>query len=112
MGAANHNLVIDQGTSFVVELEIKEDDVVKNLTGYSARAQARTTKASDTVAATFSCSIPTPSNGKIKIELSPATSNAMASGQYFYDLEIYTSNDAIVKRILEGTVNLTQGVTR
>ena len=44
--------------------------------------------------------------------LSQLPDSAMAAGSYFYDLEIYTSGDAIVKRIIEGRVTLTQEVTR
>ena len=36
MSAANHDLVIDQGTSFVLDVTIKESGDVKNLTNYSA----------------------------------------------------------------------------
>ena len=112
MSAANHDLVIDQGTSFVLDITIKEGGTVKNLNSYSARAQMRSTKTASSVAGSFTCSIPTPSNGVVKMELSPSTSSAMAAGSYFYDLEIHTSGDAIVKRIIEGKVTLTQEVTR
>ena len=112
MSAANHDLVIDQGASFVLEVTIKEGGSAKSLTGYSARAQMRSTKTASSVAGSFTCTIPTPSNGIVKMELAPATSSAMAAGSYFYDLEIHTSGDAVVKRIIEGKVNLTQEVTR
>jgi hypothetical protein len=112
MSAGTYNLIIDQGTTFNLDITIKEDDVVKDLTGYSARAQMRATKTASSVAASFTCTIPTPSNGTVKMALSPSTSSAMTAGQFFYDLEIYTSSDAIVKRIVEGTVTLTQEVTR
>ena len=112
MSAANHDLVIDQGTSFVLDITIKEGGTGKNLTGYSARAQMRSTKTASSVAGSFTCSIPTPSNGVVKMELTPSTSSAMAAGSYFYDLEIHTSGDAIVKRIIEGKATLTQEVTR
>ena len=112
MSAANHDLVIDQGTSFVLDITIKEGGTVKNLTGYSARAQMHSTKTASSVAGSFTCSIPTPSNGVVKMELTPSTSSAMAAGSYFYDLEIHTSGDAIVKRIIEGKATLTQEVTR
>ena len=36
----------------------------------------------------------------------------MTAGAYFYDLEIHTANDAIVKRLIEGTVTINQEVTR
>ena len=112
MSAANHDMVIDQGTSFTLDVTIKEGGAAKNLTGYSGRAQMRTTKTASAVAGSFTCTIPTPSNGIVKMQLSPSTSSAMAAVSYYYDLENHTSGDAIVKRILEGKVNLTQEVTR
>jgi hypothetical protein len=112
MSAGTYNLIIDQGTTFTLDITIKEDDVVKDLTGYSARAQMRATKTASSVAASFTCTIPTPANGTVRMALSPSTSSSMTAGQFFYDLEIYTSSDAIVKRIVEGTVTLTQEVTR
>jgi len=112
MSAANHDLVIDQGTSFTLDVTIKESGSVKNLTGYSARAQMRSTKTSSSVAGSFTCTIPVAANGVVKMELAPGTTSAMAAGTYFYDLEIHTSGDAIVKRLMEGRINLTQEVTR
>ena len=51
-------------------------------------------------------------NGQVKMELSPSTTSAMTAGSFFYDLEIFTSSDAIVKRLIEGVVTLSQEVTR
>ena len=112
MAAANYDLTIDQGSTFVIDITVKESGSAKDLTGYAARAQMRSTKTDSTVAATFSCSIPIPSNGVVKMELPATTSTAMASGVYFYDLEIHTANDAIVKRLIEGKVTINQEVTR
>ena len=42
----------------------------------------------------------------------PASTTAnLAAGQYFYDLEIHTSDNSIVKRLIEGTVNISAGIT-
>ncbi len=112
MSAAEYNLVVDQGSDFAVEFTLSENGSVKNLTGYSARAQMRKVKTSADVSATFTCSIPTPTNGVIKIELPNATTKALSAGRYFYDLEIFTASDAIVTRIMQGEVDLTQEVTR
>ena len=46
------------------------------------------------------------------MELAAATSSAMTAGLFFYDLEIHTAGDAIVKRLIEGKVTLNQEVTR
>lgn len=112
MAAANYDLTIDQGSTFVIDVTINEGGSVKDLSGYSARAQMRSTKTASTVAASFTCTIPIPSNGIVKMELPAATSSGMTAGLYFYDLEIHTSGDAIVKRLIEGKVTLNQEVTR
>ena len=112
MAAANYDLTIDQGSTFVIDITINESGSVKDLTGYSARSQMRSTKTSTDVAASFTCTIPVPSSGIVKMELPATTSSAMTAGLYFYDLEIHTAGDAIVKRLIEGKVTLNQEVTR
>tara|TARA_E500000178_G_C17036337_1_gene763605 strand:- start:311 stop:649 length:339 start_codon:yes stop_codon:yes gene_type:complete len=112
MSAATYDLVIDQGSDFALDLAVTENSSVKNLTGYSARAQIRSTKTASSVAASFTCNIVSASGGTLKIELPNATSSGMSAGRYFYDLEIFTSGNAVVKRLLEGTVTLNQEVTR
>ena len=112
MAAANYDLTIDQGSTFVIDITINEGGSAKDLTGYSARAQMRSTKTAATVAGTFTCTIPVPSNGIVKMELPAATSSAMTAGLFFYDLEIHTAGDAIVKRLIEGKVTINQEVTR
>ena len=112
MSAARYNLVIDQGSDFAINFTVKDNGSAKDLTGYSARAQMRTSKNATTVAATFTCTIPDPSSGTVVMTLPNATSSAMAAGTYVYDLEIFTSGDATVTRLIQGSVDLTQEVTR
>jgi hypothetical protein len=112
MSAATYDLVIDQGSDFALDLAVTENGSIKNLTGYSARAQMRSSKTASSVSATFTCSIVSASGGTLKVELSNATSTAMSAGRFYYDLEIFTASNAIVKRLLEGTVTLNQEVTR
>ena len=112
MSAAHYNIEVDQGSDFSINIEVKEDDVVKNLTGYSARAQARAAEESSSAAFSFTCTIPTPSNGKVNIALPAATSSSATAGQYVYDLEIYTASDAAVSRLIKGTCTLDREITR
>ncbi len=112
MAAATYNLTIDQGSDFAVEFTLSEDGSAKDLTGYSARAQIRKLKADNTVSASFNCTIPTPTNGVIKMEMANAVTKELDADRYFYDLEIYTASDAIVTRIMQGMVVVTQEVTR
>tara|TARA_R110000744_G_scaffold191055_1_gene310316 strand:- start:842 stop:1180 length:339 start_codon:yes stop_codon:yes gene_type:complete len=112
MTAAAFNLTIDQGSDFAIDLVVKDDDVVKNLTGYLARAQMRTTKGASTVAATFTCTIIDATGGALKMELTNAVSSSISAGKYYYDLELYTSGNVVVSRLMQGTVILTPEVTR
>ena len=112
MSAARYDLVIDQGSDFAIEFTVAEAGIAKNLTGYSARAQLRPTKSSTTLTTTFTCNIPTPTNGKINMTLPNGTSAALTAGRFFYDLEIFTANDTLVNRLLFGEVTVTQEVTR
>ena len=112
MSAGRYNIIIDQGSDFSVLFTITEDGSAKNLTGFSARAQMRTTKGAASVSATFTCGVTSASEGKLTISLPAATSSALTAGRYFYDLEIFTSGDAAVTRLMQGEVDLTQEVTR
>ena len=112
MSAATYNIEIDQGSDFSINIEVKEDDEVKNLTGYSARAQARSAEESSSAAFSFTCTIPTPANGKVNMTLPAATSSSATAGQYVYDLEIYTASDAAVSRLLKGTCTIDREITR
>jgi len=112
MTAATYNLTIDQGSDFAIDLVVKDSGVVKDLTGYSARAQMRSTKGASTIAATFTSTILSAVAGKVKMELSNAASSALSPGKYYYDLELYTSGNTIVSRLMQGTVILTPEVTR
>jgi hypothetical protein len=112
MAAGKYNIEIDQGSDFALDVTVKEDGSAKDLTGYSARSQMRAKKSDASAAASFTCTVTDAANGILKMELSNSTSSNMTAGRYFYDLEIYTSGDAIVKRILEGEVNIDREVTR
>ncbi len=113
MTAAKYDLVIDQGSDFAIDLTITEGGSAKNLTGYSGRAQMRSTHASSTVTATFTCSVVgSAADGVMKMEMPAATTAGIAAGRYVYDLELYTGSNAIVKRLIEGTVTINPEVTR
>jgi len=112
MTAATYNLTVDQGSDFSLSLKIKEDGAVKALTGYSARAHIRSRKTSNTLTASFTCTITSLQLGEVTLFLSNATSKGIPAGVYYYDLELYTSSDALVVRLLEGTVTVRQEVTR
>jgi len=112
MSAGTYNLVIDQGSDFALDLVIKEGGSALNLANYSGRAQLRTSVTASSVSASFTVTVTNASNGALKMQLPAATSSGIAAGQYVYDLEIYTANNSIVKRIMQGDVTITPEVTR
>ena len=112
MSAGTYNLVIDQGSDFALDLVVKQAGAALNLLNYTGRAQLRTSVSAGSASATFTVTKTNAAGGALKMELGASTSSALAAGQYVYDLEIYTSNDAIVKRILQGDVTITPEVTR
>tara|TARA_B100000214_G_scaffold266937_1_gene197826 strand:- start:107 stop:445 length:339 start_codon:yes stop_codon:yes gene_type:complete len=112
MSAGTYNLVIDQGSDFALDLVIKQSGTALNLSNYSGRAQLRTSVSASSASASFSVTVTNAANGALKMQLPAATSSAISAGQYVYDLEIFTANDSIVKRIIQGDVTLTPEVTR
>lgn len=112
MSAATYNFNLDQGADFVLDLTMKEDGAVKDLSGYSARAQIRKTKDAADATASFVCTIPNAEAGIIKMEMTNATTSAIPAGVYLYDLEIFTSSDTFVLRLLQGQVTVTREITR
>ena len=112
MSAARYNLVIDQGSDFAISFTVKEDGSAKNLTGYSARAQMRTSRNATSIAATFTCTIATPTDGTVVMSLANGVSSGLTAGTYVYDLEVFTANNVSVTRLIQGSVDLTQEVTR
>jgi hypothetical protein len=44
--------------------------------------------------------------------LANAVSSGLTAGTYVYDLEVFTANNASVTRLIQGSVDLTQEVTR
>lgn len=114
MAAGTYNLVIDQGSDFNILLNVTQSGAAVDLTGYSARAQLRTARiATGAADASFTCTVVSPATaGQIEMSLSNSVSSALAHGKYFYDLEIYTSGDGQVTRLLQGEAIVTPEVTR
>lgn len=107
------NLICPQGSTFSRTLTYKINDVPVNLTGYSAKMQVRPFHYSyDTIVALSSGSGITlgGSAGTIDILIQPGTTVEFPSGDYVYDLELFTSSN--VYRLVEGKFSVTPEVTK
>ena len=110
MSAGTYNIKIDQGSDFSLQLTVKEDGSVKDLAGFSARAQMRPTIDSSTLTATFTCTITDSDNGILTMTLPYTTTDDISVGQYYYDLELYTGSTS--QRLIQGTATVSGEVTR
>lgn len=112
MSAGKHNIIIDQGATFELTVTVKSGGTALNLSNYSGRSSIRLTQEGDVID-TFTVAVVNPaSNGVLKMSLTPTETNALAAGRYLYDLEIFTGSDAIVRRLIEGHVEVKRGITR
>lgn len=112
MPAATYNLTIEQGSDFAIQLTLSEDGSAKDLTGYSARAQMRQKKTDSSPTATFACTVTDAATGKVKMALANSVTELLTAGIYFYDLELFTTGDANVTRLLEGQATVVAEVTK
>lgn len=110
--AIKANIVIDQGTDFSATIDVvNTDDTPFNLTDYTAASQMRKNYASASPAATFTCTH-NGTGGAITIELSNSITNDIEPGRYLYDVEITSSTNGEVIRVVEGIATVTPGITR
>lgn len=110
------NLDIEKGATFDVTLTYKdENEVVINLTGYTARLQIRDTQD----AASFIHEMTTANGGivlggvagTIQLIISDTDTTAFTETTGVYDLELISSGGAVT-RLVEGTVTFYEEVTR
>lgn len=119
MAAGKYNFIIEQGTTFTLELQYKDSNSVPvDLTGYTGRMQIRPTIGSPTSYLTLSSSIqpdgtgitfPTPVSGTINLYISAISSSQLTFDQGVYDLEI--ASGSAVTRLIQGNVQLSKEVT-
>jgi len=124
MTAARHDLTIDQGSDFSLELTIKESASVKNLTDWYPRAQLRKNKESASATTAFTASVAGDATaGKVLLQLSWDSTDDIPAGIYYYDLELYNVGAGAganatpasilqVLRIMGGQVHVRREVTR
>lgn len=128
-GITSH-LIGDQGTTWSWTLSLKDSTgTAINLTGYSARGQIRNSWSSSTVAATITCTVPSPSSsGNIACVVAASTTAALTpcsrrvtetnygqftgNGVYVYDVEIYTGSPEVVERVQRGNIYIDPEVTK
>jgi hypothetical protein len=110
--ARQQNLVIDQGSTFSVTIDIS--NIVDNsldLSTYTAKAQMRKSYGSSSYTEFFVAMNDDNAEKQITLSLTSQQTTLLRQGRYVYDVEI-ENDDGIVKRIIEGIITVTPEVTR
>jgi hypothetical protein len=103
-------LDIDQGSDFVTEMTLENDDGTPIiLSGFIVRSQFRKSYNS-TVGYDFVTAITAPTQGKFTLSLSGITSSNIKPGRYLYDVEISNGNNRT--RVVEGVITINPEITK
>jgi hypothetical protein len=118
VGAARYDLVFERGASYPLSLIWQDGDgTAKDLTGYTAKLQIRSSKgdsASSPLSERVSPGTITLGGaaGTVSMHWTPTETAAMTAGEEgWYDL-LLTAGDGTVTRLLEGAATVQERVTQ
>jgi hypothetical protein len=111
MASAVSNLLIYQGSDFIIDFNIENDNgTVFNLTGYTVACKIKKHYTSSTSTTVTAAILSPATSGQIQLSLTNGQTAAMKYGRYVYDVVI-TATSGIKSRVLEGSVSVLEGVT-
>ncbi len=107
--AATYNITIDKYADFKRTFQIKEDDVVLDITDYSFDAALKENYQA-TTDVDFTCTITDAGSGLFTMELTDTTTGTLDPGTWVYDLRM-TDTTGKITRLFQGKAFVKQGVT-
>lgn len=107
----NVDIEIYEGDDLDFEMEVRDAaNTLVNLTGYTAKGQVKTSYA-DLSPLTLVTTIPTPTNGIVKVSLAnTVTAGLTAGGDYIYDIQL-TNPSGKIRTYLTGDIIVLPEVT-
>ena len=113
--AGKYAFTLDQGATWDTSLYIEVDGSPMDLTGYTARMQARATIPDDTVIFSWTSDggqlVLGGTAGTVILNVADTITAAYPSGTFVYDLEL-ESDTGRTMRLLQGPFTITPEVTR
>ena len=113
--AGSFDFTIEQGATFNLVMTWKIDTVPVNLTGYTARLQARVDYADTATVLSMTTSgggiTLGGAAGTITLDQTATQTTALAIGSFVYDLELVSGANVVI-RLLQGELNISAEVTR
>lgn len=118
MSAAHYDLTIEQGATYSVRFEWREDDgssppsgPLMDVTGYTPHMQIKTQLGGDVLATFTLASGLSASAGVVELHIGADVTAALPRGGV-YDIELHNTADATeVIRLVQGAVELSREVT-
>jgi hypothetical protein len=110
---AVYNIEAYQGATYTLNMTYKIDDVVVDLTGYTAAMQVRVTPSSTTAVLNLESGVEITlggTAGTIAVEVSATVMAAVVAGAYQYDFDL--SSGGQVTRLIRGRFTVEAEVTR
>jgi hypothetical protein len=109
--AANRNIDIYKGDTYVHELRLKDSsNVAINISTRTYTGQIRKKRNSEIVLLEFATSITNGANGIVSFSLTPVQTATLSAGIYVYDFQ--EINASVVTTLVTGNVTVTGDVTR
>lgn len=105
------NLEIDQGSDWVSEITLENDDgTPMQLNGFTVYSQFRKSFGS-LIGYSFIAEVLSDTEGKISLSLPGVTSSTIKHGRYLYDIEIISDTN-VKTRVVQGIVTINPEITR
>lgn len=111
MAAKQVDILIEQGATYVQEVELKINDVVLDLTNVTIRGQIRRAFTDALPTETFTCTKTDSVNGKFTFSLLASETTLLVPATYLYDIEVELQ-DGTVFRVLQGKAKVSAEVTK
>ena len=109
MSAGQYNITVEKHADFKRTFQIKLNDVVLDITGYSFAGSLKENYKTDE-STDFTATITDAGAGLLTIELTDTVTSTMDPGTWVYDV-VMTDTAGLKQRILEGKAFVKQGVT-
>lgn len=107
--AATYNITINQNADFRRAFQVKEDNVILDITNYSFSGRLKSSF-NDDAHVDFTTQIVDAPAGSFSIALADTLTSTMSPGTWVYDI-IMTDTAGTKTRLLNGNAFLKQGVT-
>jgi len=114
MATENSTITVKQGDTYSLRIYAKDClGTALDLTNYSARGQVRERYSSTGILLTLNPTVHASYvSGIVDLSIPSSGTAALPISQFVWDIEVYTTNDAVVYKVANGYLNVLPETTR